>query len=97
LFQRNKYGGIGVADTRRLLSDFFFSTRNLPWRRFKLLEENQEDLCLPDTGMFIGPTDQEIKDTCASLAKPVKEHRAFNVTNEPDLSDCLGTTGPSQQ
>jgi hypothetical protein len=29
----------GVADTRRLLSDFFFGTRNLPWRRFKLLEK----------------------------------------------------------
>jgi hypothetical protein len=28
-----------VADARRLLSDFFSSTRNLPWQRFKLFEE----------------------------------------------------------
>jgi hypothetical protein len=52
-FQRSKYGGIVIGDARRQLSDFFFSTGNLPWQRFKLLKENQSHLCLQlSTGAY---------------------------------------------
>jgi hypothetical protein len=60
------------------------------------IQSRLEDLCLcyrgrvagtiyNGTGIIIGHTDhRDIKDTCASLAKPVKWQRVFNVTNEAD-------------